>query len=63
MVKITRKDGTSRPISLSLIVGKVLDKIINKRLQTFLERSGNISEYHHAYRQDRGIVDTLKNFV
>ena len=55
------KAGTSgtavkdkRPISLLNVDGKLLDKILNKRLYTFLEENNLKNERQHGFRRNRG---------
>ena len=55
------KAGTSgtavkdkRPISLLNVDGKLLDKILNKRLYTFLEENNLQNERQHGFRYNRG---------
>ena len=55
------KAGTSgtavkykRPISLLNVDGKLLDKILNKRLYTFLEENSLQNERQHGFRHNRG---------
>ena len=55
------KAGTSgtavkdkRPISLLNVDGKLLDKILNKRLYTFLEENNLQNERQHGFRRNRG---------
>ena len=55
------KAGTSgtavkdkRPISLLNVDGKLLDKILNKRLYTFLEENNLQNERQHSFRRNRG---------
>ena len=55
------KAGTSgtavkdkRPISLHNVDGKLLDKILNERLYTFLEENNLQNERQHGFRRNRG---------
>lgn len=40
-------------------LGKVLDKVVNKRLQYHLEKKGKITQDQFAYSQAMGTVDAL----
>ena len=43
-----------RPVSLLNVDGKLLDKILNKRLYTFLEENNLQNERQHGFRRNRG---------
>ena len=60
------KAGTSgtavkdkRPISLLNVDGKLLDKILNKRLYTFLEENNLQNERQHGFRRNRGTQTSI----
>lgn len=48
-----------RPISLLEIIGKLFEKIINKRLQAFLETRNLINPRQHGFRKNRGTHTAL----
>lgn len=51
IVWILKKDGAPQPISMLPTLGKVLNRVINKRLQSYLEYNGSIDSRQYAYRQ------------
>lgn len=50
-----------RPISLTCTMGKLLEKIINKRLMWILERRNLISPLQSGFRQGRSTIDNIIN--
>lgn len=44
-------------------LGKLYDKILTRRLQTHLERTGNLNERQFAYRTGIGTIDALRGFM
>lgn len=48
-----------RPISLLEVTGKVLEKIINKRLREYLETNNILSNTQHGFRNNRGTDTAL----
>lgn len=48
-----------RPISLTCCMGKILEKMINKRLQTFLDNNNLLVKQQAGYRRMRSTVDHL----
>ncbi|GFS04224.1 RNA-directed DNA polymerase from mobile element jockey [Elysia marginata] len=52
-----------RPISLISCVGKLLEKIINKRLTYHLETNGIISPTQSGFRKNKTTEDQLTYFV
>ena len=48
-----------RPISLLEVPGKILEKIVNKRLRDFLERNNIITDKQHGFRTSRGTDTAL----
>lgn len=60
LVWIPKKDGSPRPISLVPTLGKVLDKVLNRRLQYHLEKEGMIDVNQYAYKQGMGRIDALR---
>lgn len=51
-----------RPISLLEVPGKILEKIINKRLREFLEHNNIINDKQHGFRAARG-TDTALTII
>lgn len=49
-----------KKISLVPTLGKVLDKVINKRLQAHFEKEHMINNNQFAYRQNIGTIDALR---
>lgn len=59
----TRLDASSyRPISLTCTMGKILEKIVNKRLLWFLESKAIINENQSGFRSNRSTIDNLAYF-
>lgn len=48
-----------RPISLLEMLGKILEKIINKRILTILKRLNRINKRHHGFMTERGTRTAL----
>lgn len=48
-----------RPISLLDVTGKLLEKIVNKRLRNFLETKGKLPHSQHGFRRSRGTDTAL----
>lgn len=55
----TRDPKNFRPISLLEVPGKILKKIINKRLRDFLENNNIINGKQHGFRAARGTDTAL----
>lgn len=53
------KEQSYRPLCLLNTTGKLLERLINKRLMDQLEAAGALSEYQYAYRKGRGTVDAI----
>lgn len=47
------------PISLLEVTGKILEKIINNRLRTHLERKNLLNDTQHGFRMKRGTDTAL----
>lgn len=48
-----------RPISLLEVTGKILEKIINKRLRNYLEQNNHLPSFQHGFRRNRGTDTAL----
>lgn len=63
VVWVPKKDGSSRPISLLPALGKLLDKLINGRVQYWCERMNRFSQGQYGFRSGRRTVDAIKSVV
>lgn len=52
-----------RPISLLPTLAKVIEKIINKRLKTYLEKHNILSPNQHGFREHRSTLDAVKQLT
>lgn len=66
VIKMIPKDNTKhtdpmnyRPISLLEVTGKLLEKIINKRLRCYLEHNNKLPPTQHGFRTSRGTDTAL----
>lgn len=66
VIKMIHKPNTNhtdpinyRPISLLEVTGKVFEKIVNKRLRTFLELYNKLPSTQHGFRTSRGTDTAL----
>jgi ribonuclease HI/endonuclease/exonuclease/phosphatase family metal-dependent hydrolase len=48
-----------RPVSLTSNLGKVLERIINKRIANFLDQNGVLQPYQAGFRQGRSTLDHI----
>lgn len=48
-----------RPISLLSCLGKLLERIIQKRLETYLERNNKLQVFQHGFRPCKGVEDVI----
>ena len=53
------KAESYRPISLTSCVGKLMERLINKRLMWHLENKKHITPEQAAFRQDRSAEDQI----
>lgn len=51
--------SSSRPISLTCCMGKLFERMINNRLQEYLENNGLLVPYQAGYRKKRSTIDHL----
>ncbi|MEJ1857794.1 reverse transcriptase family protein, partial [Escherichia coli] len=51
-----------RPISLTSVAGKILEKILRDRLVRFLESNNIISDTQHGFRHKRSCLTNLLDF-
>lgn len=66
IIKLIPKTNTNhkdpinyRPISLLEVTGKILEKIINRRLRNYLEQNQNLPYFQHGFRRNRGTDTAL----
>jgi len=61
LFKKGRKDnpGNYRPVSLTSVVGKLLEKIVRDRIYSHLEINGHISERQHGFMKGRSCLNNL----
>lgn len=52
-----------RPVSLTSLVGKILEKIIHKHIQEFLDRNELVKESQHGFREGRSCLTNLLDFT
>ena len=59
-----KKDAKSyRPTSLLSCVGKLLERIVNQRLQWYLETYGKLSDTQKGFRKNKNTEDQLTYFA
>ena len=51
-----------RPVSLTSLVGKILEKVIKNRICDFLEKNGLIMDSQHGFRTGRSCLTNLLSF-
>ena len=56
------KPGNYRPISLTSVVGKLLESIIRDKIVEFLESNNLIKDSQHGFRQKRSCLSNLLTF-
>lgn len=59
----TEKGQSLRPITLLLTIGKVFDKLINKRLKYFVESNEAIDTEQCGYREGMGTLEALQRII
>lgn len=52
-----------RPISLTCITSKILERIVHKRLSFFLSRGGILSRNQHGFMQNRSTMSALLEYT
>ena len=57
--KAANNPESYRPISLTSCLGKVMEKIINRRLAWLFERNGSRLTYQSGFRKGRGTMDNV----
>lgn len=50
IIWLPKKDGSKRPICLLATMGKILDKLVSKRIMHFLEINNKLNENQHGFR-------------
>ena len=52
-----------RPISLSSVISKVLERIIRKQVSSFIDKKGFLNSTQHGFRSGRSCLSALLNFL
>ena len=52
-----------RPISITVVLSKVFERLISLRFGRFLERSGVLSSHQYSYRKSLSTCDALLDIV
>ncbi len=52
-----------RPICLTSVAGKILEKIIRAKLDKFIEDNNIITDSQHGFKNKRSCLTNLLNFV
>lgn len=60
---IPKRNGDPRPISLLPTLGKVLDRLINRRIQRFLEVTGQYDREQYGFRSGRDTVMGIRRMT
>ena len=55
--------GNYRPISLTSVVSKILEKLIKKNLVLYLESNNLLKESQHGYRNNKSCLTNLLEYV
>lgn len=63
LVWLPKKDGGVRPISLLPAVGKLLDKIIARRIVQHMESTGGLDDRQYGFREGRATVDAAERLI
>ena len=48
-----------RPISLLPIMGKIVERILQPQILTFMEQSGQLNSNHHSYRKNHSTLTSM----
>ena len=54
-----RAPGNYRPVSLTSVVGELMEKLVTRRIQEFLERNQLLSNRQHGFRSKRSCATNL----
>ena len=52
-----------RPVSLTSVIGKVMERVVKEQLTTYLEKNGLISDAQHGFRHGRSPQTNLIEFL
>ena len=52
-----------RPISLTSVISKVLERIIRKQVSSFIDKKGCLNSTQHGFRSGRSCLSTLLNVL
>ena len=50
-----------RPISLTYVISKVLERIIRKHVSSFIDKKGSLNNTQHGCRSSRACLSALLN--
>ncbi len=52
-----------RPISLLPVLSKILEKVMHKRLYSFLKKNNVLYKHQYGFRKKRSTIDAVSKFV
>ena len=52
-----------RPVSLTVIVGKLMERIVKEALMEYVEKNGHLSDAQHGFRSGRSTQTNLIEFL
>lgn len=58
-MKETDTKSTYRPICLLKEMGKIYDRIINKKLKEEIDRNGGLADFQYGFRKGKSTMDAL----